>query len=217
MSQEALAREAGLAQPTLSRLITGKTEGSRYIVQIANALGVAPEWLLSGADPQKSVVKATPSIANARSATQSDGDHEINIREMPRDVPILGSVRAGADEVFHLNGQVVDYARRPPRLASVRDSYALYVSGDSMAPWREEGQLVYVHPRLPVLVNDYVVVQMKAQADGHSSEAYVKRLVRRTEKEVVLLQYNPRKQLTVKSSEVAAVHKILDWSELMGL
>ncbi|MEQ1963425.1 helix-turn-helix transcriptional regulator [Xenorhabdus khoisanae] len=48
MTQGALAEASGIAQPTIWRLIQGRAKGSSRIVDIANALGVNPEWLANG-------------------------------------------------------------------------------------------------------------------------------------------------------------------------
>ncbi|WP_437431941.1 XRE family transcriptional regulator [Yokenella regensburgei] len=58
MSQGALAKASGVAQPTIWRLTSGNARGSTKIVEIANALGVRTEWLSTGegsmrADGQK--------------------------------------------------------------------------------------------------------------------------------------------------------------------
>ncbi|HHL2824734.1 TPA: XRE family transcriptional regulator [Citrobacter murliniae] len=62
MSQGALAKASGVAQPTIWRLTSGNAHGSTKIVEIANALGVRAEWLSTGegsmrADGQSSVEK----------------------------------------------------------------------------------------------------------------------------------------------------------------
>ncbi|WXS31433.1 helix-turn-helix transcriptional regulator [Salmonella enterica subsp. enterica serovar Infantis] len=48
MSQGALAKASGVAQPTIWRLTSGNARGSTKIVEIANALGVNSEWLSTG-------------------------------------------------------------------------------------------------------------------------------------------------------------------------
>lgn len=140
----------------------------------------------------------------------------IDIRSMPRDMPVLGSALCGEDGLFELNGQTLDYLRRPPRLLGVRDAYAIYTNGDCMSPWREHGDPVYVHPHAPVRVNDYVVVQLNPESDGGPIAAYIKRLVRRTAVNLVLSQYNPKKEITLPTKRVGAIHHIMDWNELMS-
>lgn len=55
MSQGALAKASGVAQPTIWRLTSGNARGSTKIVEIANALGVNSEWLSTGIGPMKKV------------------------------------------------------------------------------------------------------------------------------------------------------------------
>ena len=47
-SQAKVAKIAGLSQPSYGDLENGKTQSSRKLVQIANALQVNPEWLATG-------------------------------------------------------------------------------------------------------------------------------------------------------------------------
>lgn len=53
MSQGALAKASGIAQPTIWRLVSGNARGSTKIVEIANALGVRSEWLSTGNGPMR--------------------------------------------------------------------------------------------------------------------------------------------------------------------
>src|SRR5690606_31610516 len=94
---------------------------------------------------------------------------------------------------FELNGDVVDFARRPPGIGQLRDVFALYVVGESMTPWRQPGDLVYCtrsrHPR----PGDYVVVELKAE-EGEAQAALLKRLVGLRGQRLVLEQYHPREE-----------------------
>jgi len=45
IDQNELARLAVCSQPTISKIIQGKSESSTFTVQIAKACGVRPEWL----------------------------------------------------------------------------------------------------------------------------------------------------------------------------
>src|SRR5579859_1731664 len=56
-------------------------------------------------------------------------DERFAPREMPRDVPVLGSASCGEDGLFEFNGgSPIEFKPRPPRLVGVMDAYALYVS-----------------------------------------------------------------------------------------
>lgn len=50
MSQAELARQIGIAQPTIADLLSGKSQGSKHLHRIAKALGTTPEWLLGETD-----------------------------------------------------------------------------------------------------------------------------------------------------------------------
>lgn len=54
MSQGALAREAGMAQPTIWRLVSGNASSTKKIIEISRALKVNPEWLATGVGPMTS-------------------------------------------------------------------------------------------------------------------------------------------------------------------
>jgi phage repressor protein C with HTH and peptisase S24 domain len=212
LSQGKLAKILGIKQPTLHAIETkSKAKGSKHTLAIARATGVNLEWLETG-DGQLSASPQSPDQGREQLTTP-----EINVAAMPRDLPILGCGACGEGGLFDFNGQTLDFARRPARLAGIKDAYALYVSGESMAPWREHGDLVYVHPHQPVKIGDYVVVQMMPTSSAGTIGAYIKKLLRRTASEVQLLQFNPREELKIPTKRIGAIHRIVDWSELMGI
>lgn len=53
MSQGQLAKIANMAQPTIWRIASGNARGTTKIVELANALGIRPEWLSSGEGPMR--------------------------------------------------------------------------------------------------------------------------------------------------------------------
>lgn len=140
----------------------------------------------------------------------------VDVRTAPMDLPILGGAECGKDGLFEFNGERLGFVRRPPKLMGVSGAYALYARGDSMSPWRENGQLVFVHPTIPVNVGDYVVVELHPENEGASGRAYIKRLERRTANEIKLFQFNPRKELSLPRKRVLNVHKILSLEEMMS-
>lgn len=52
-NQAQLAEAAGIAQPSIFKILSGKTQKSGHIVEIAVALGVRPEWLDMNLGPMK--------------------------------------------------------------------------------------------------------------------------------------------------------------------
>ncbi len=54
ISQDQLAKLAGMKQQSLQAIEAGVTKRPRYLVELARALNCKPEWLLFGDDPEKS-------------------------------------------------------------------------------------------------------------------------------------------------------------------
>ena len=213
LSQSELGKAAGLSYQAIQQIEEGRSKSTRRLVPLARALKVTPEWLTSDEDHAPPAAPFTVSPVPATSAAPG----ELYVHQMPRDLQVLGGALCGEDGLFEFNGQALDHVRRPPRLLGIKDAYAVYINGDCMSPWREHGDLVYVHPHVPAKINDYVVVQLRPEIEGGAMPAYIKRLVRRTAANLLLVQYNPRKELTIPTRRIAAVHRIIDWSELMGI
>lgn len=207
-----LARELGIKQPSLHELENGDATGSKHSFKIAQKTGVNIAWLETGEGEMIGPSLETGPSVPPREITIP----ELNFHSMPRDVPILGGASCGENGLFELNGQVHDHARRTPRLIGIKDVYALYIEGDSMIPWRDPGELVYVHPNQPVKIGDYVVVQLHPEKEGAAHAAYIKKLIRRTATSIVLHQFNPAKDLTIPLKKIDKIHRVMPWSEVLG-
>lgn len=223
MTQDALATAAGTSKMQISRLERGERRLTQnWMERIAAALGVHPAELLP-------VVRSVPlpqvagrahrPLAPANELLPAEDHHPIAAGGLPRDVPVLGTSRGGGAEGpadFEMNGEVVDFARRPPGIDKLRDVFALYVVGESMAPWRQPGDLVYCtrsrHPR----PGDYVVVELHAE-NGEAQAALLKRLVGLRGQRLLLEQYNPREELTIDQQRVKQLFRVIDWPELLGI
>lgn len=117
-----------------------------------------------------------------------------------KDLPILGHVKGGEGGFFIDNGEVAGYVMRPAILEGVSDAYAVEVWDTSMEPALFHGWQVWVHPRKPVKIGDRVVIQLN---DG---QALIKVLVRRTEKDITVRQYNPAKDFKIAARDVKSIH-----------
>ncbi len=128
-----------------------------------------------------------------------------------RDLPVMGTVVAGSDGMFQMNGQVHDYIERPPSLQGVADAYAVYVAETSMVPRYFPGETLHVHPGRAVTRGEdtFVVVQLKPEAEGEAPRALVKRFRNRTADTLVLDQFNPACELTFPLEQVGSVHLII--------
>lgn len=95
----------------------------------------------------------------------------------------------------------------PPSLATVPNAYAVYVVGDSMLERFRAGEVVFVHPYMPVRKGDDCVVQIEA-SNGERT-GWIKRFVSQDNKTLKLQQLNPKKMISFPSGSVVSVHKII--------
>ena len=182
----------------------------------ARAFGVDPGWLMTGIgkELEKSTGKnSTAKNTRARETHAAPASAIYSGERWPRDLRVLGMAECGPDGWSLWNGEVIEMTSRPPNLAGAMLAYAVYVVGDSMEPRYHSGELVYVHPGRPVDVGAYVLVQVKPKEDGDAPRAVVKRLVRRSATKVTLEQFNPKKTIELKSSDILSMHRVVGSGE----
>jgi phage repressor protein C with HTH and peptisase S24 domain len=180
---------------------------------LAALLGVAEDALRGEARPRRREA--------ARSEARSAGSGEPPRTEPlpPRNaavgtavrlgrIPMYGQAVGGSDGQFPLNGSLITEVAAPPSLAGVSGAYAVMVVGTSMEPRYFAGEAVFVNPRLPVRVGDFVVAQIAAD-EGEPPLAYVKRYVGQNDKSIRLEQLNPGKKLTFAADRVVSIHRIV--------
>lgn len=205
--------DAGLHPDTIRNVLRERSRKPRAdsLAKMARALECSVDWLM-----ESKPSAATPEPAQPLGLWETVDAPPPPRTEMPRDVPVLGTAAGSARGAFCVDMAAIDFVRRPPGIGTSRDVYALYVVGSSMSPRFEEGELIYVSERRPARVGDYVVVQTVDPADG-TVQAYCKRLVRRTDDDLLLDQLNPAAEIRLPMREVRAVHRILTLNELFGL
>ena len=137
--------------------------------------------------------------------------------ESPRDIPVLGISLGGEGGEFTMNGEVADYARRPPALAHRKDVFAVWVEGESMKPWRQPRELVFVERNRRPVVGDHVIIELKGNGVDEVRPAYVKRLVAVTSTKVRVAQYNPEKEIEYDRAKVHRLYRVMEWPEVLGV
>lgn len=216
---ESVLKEKGWSPRKWSMEATGKPDTVRQILngrikspgyETLRALEAVAGRSLFAAEIPEPGAPARPPIAPLQVPDLSSGLG-------PADLQIVGAGAAGPDGRFDFNGSLAGFTKRPPKLAGVKDAYAIYVNGDSMRPWRHNGSIVMVNPHQPVNIEDFVVVQLHPESDGAPIPAYIKQLMRRTEREVRLYQFNPAGEIAIQRSKIGAIHRIVDWEEALGI
>jgi len=138
---------------------------------------------------------------------------------MPRDVPVYGTAAGGnGDGCFELNqGEPIDFVRRGPGIEMARDVYCIYVEGESMVPWKEPGDMIYLDPARKVRIGDYVVLVVDGPTRGEPPRAYLKRLVRRSPEQTTFQQYNPAKDVIFDTRLIKSMTRVLTMEEVLGV
>lgn len=207
MSQADLAEAAGTSQPQIKRLEAGDRKLTKeWAERLSGPLHVTAEILLfgwpdSGEDPSKETNLGS-NVFELPNAKIRD-----NVIGLGRKIPVYGQAVGGVDGEFLMNGSVLYEVMAPPVLSHVSEAYAVQISGDSMYPRYEDGEIAFVDPKRRVRKGDYVIAQIRLEEHGPLL-AYVKKFIRHNSIELVLEQFNPAKELRFPASAVATVHYI---------
>lgn len=206
-SQADLARHLGIQPPMVSKMVRGERKIQAVELDRMRAFfGVT----IAESTTVKMVEK------NKRLLLGGFVDPEISAplrSDMQRDLPVLGSVSGGKGGL-QMNGNAVDYVRRPPRLVGRTDVFALYVEDTSMVPAYKPGALVIVEKARPPAPGDDVVIEVMEDGD---QRALIKNLVFLNHKIVRLQQYNPAKEIEIERSRVVTIHRVMPLADLLGV
>lgn len=123
-------------------------------------------------------------------------------------IPLFGAAVGGDDGEFVLNGNHLDDVFAPPSLSGIPEAYAVRIVGDSMSPRWDDNDTVFVNPNRRPVKGDYVIAQILSDEHGPQL-AYIKKLVRYTQNELILEQFNPPKTLKFDGHLVVTVHYVL--------
>lgn len=214
-SQADLARYLKLAPPIVNKIIKGRrvikateADAIRAFFRIP-AAGIGAEVTIFPQASQKNdpIVRDSVIDANIEAPLRS---------EMVRDIPILGTVSGGAG-ALQMNGDAIDWARRPPRLKGRTDVFGLYVEDLSMIPAFRPGGLILVERARPPAPGDDVVVELKPERQGDDQRALIKHLLAITPTMVRLMQHNPSKELEFPRKQVVRLYRVMTMTDLLGV
>lgn len=176
MSYSELAEKTGIPKSALQRYATGETAKIPFnrLEAMAEALKTTPSWLLGW--EKSSGGGKLPAGA-------------VPVRSFER-IPIIGAVRAGWNSPACEEQDGFEYAD----VRSPEKYFYLKVSGDSMAPQINEGDLALVHRQQSADSGDLVVAMV------NGGEGTIKRYVRQGAA-VILQPFNPDYAPMVLSEE----------------
>ena len=226
LSQPQLARRIGVSAQAVQQLEAGDVRRPRYLVELANALGLDPLALHEGnaivVGPGATPLPS-PAMTSGRRSMASDGaggETVMGASEPPRpnaafgrsapmgalDLPVYASAQGGPDGML-VGYDPIEWIERPAPLAGVPNAFAMYVVNDSMEPRFRQGDLLLIHPQRPVRKGNDVLVVTLSDTDDH--EAFIKELVSVDPEQVTLRQLNPEKTFTIPRSKVSGLNLVV--------
>lgn len=185
LTQEDVARIAGVSQTTVHKLLSGKSKQSRKIIEIAAALGVDPFWLSHGesTSPPTQMPVSDVFVSYSHSEKKSIvNNSQTSIEKIPiscripliewQDVWVENKARITEDFI----GSPIECGSR---------AFALAVVGHAMADEYREGEFIIVDPDAPVVHGCDLVCEL-------ASSARVLRRFEKGEDGEFLIAINPR-------------------------
>jgi phage repressor protein C with HTH and peptisase S24 domain len=211
LTQQQLADASGTSQPQIRRLEAGERKVTKeWAERLAGPLGTTAEKILFGGEAETGDVNVNPNEEPRHVDPRTDLPNALvqgKVEGLGRKIPVYGQAVGGLDGEFLMNGTILYEVMAPPAISHIRDAYAVLVSGDSMAPRYEDGEVCFIDPMRRVKRGDYVIAQVAF--DEHAPPlAYVKKFIRHNSLELVLEQFNPPKELRFPGSNVVSVHFI---------
>jgi phage repressor protein C with HTH and peptisase S24 domain len=207
LSQQQLAERLGWAQSAISKLEKGERRFDlAKIAQLAEALGVETARLTSGAHQAVDNPRVNKTSFREEPIKYRIASGQKGILPETKTLPVRGTTRDGEGRVFMNipSMPAVDMTYRPPLLDAVEEAYGLFMFDDSMRPMYRATQTLWVHPHLPVVPGDGVVIQ---KVDGETS---VKELVSVNDAAIVVREYKPaQREFEIPASEIATIHCIV--------
>lgn len=220
ISQAQFGGHVGVSRGAVANWEVGGDISRENLRNISTAFNVTLDWLDKGrgAPPESPLSQSrhTPVASGTTNgqylpsgaATQANAKIDKTLDGPWREIPVYGQAVAGVDGEFLMNGNVLFHAFAPPNVVAIENAYGVRVSGESMKPRYLDGEVVFVDPSRTPRRDDYVVVQV--MEDEHSEPwAYVKQFVRHNNRELVLTQHNPPKEMVFDHARVVSVHVVV--------
>lgn len=196
MSQQEFADSVGVTVQAVNQWLMGRTEpAQKTLKKISSKYGVDINWLMTGQTWEASA--PPPAAGNYKPTPDIFGD---------RNLPVYVAVEGGKGELL-VSTDPIEFVQRPWYLGEVKEGYAVVVTGESMVPVYDQGDMVIVNPRLPYMRGkDHIFV---GASDDGSYRATVKRLVKATDTAWIVEQFNPPGELTLPRSTWVEAKRIV--------
>ena len=194
MSQAELARRSGVSQPTISDLESGEQTGTKKAPELANALKIDLNWLLTG----RGEMEPRP----ARRGAGDDDERHVFVAKVQGAVLSAGPGKVSweHEEVDHSHGfqraWMRDKGLNPERCRIIQ------IAGDSMSPYLQDGDVVLVS------LGHREIKSGEVYAIAVGDELRVKRLNRRADGGLDIISDNRSPQYPTEHIDARSVERV---------
>ncbi len=207
-SREALAERAGVSISTITFLENGRNKSSKFIVEIARALGVSAEWLKDGKEDSALPVDESV-ILDPWDDNTPLGDHEV---EIPFYKDVLLSAGDGCFSAEDYSGRKLRFSRRTLSNKNINPKNAACVTakGDSMEPVIPDGCTVAID------MGDTDVKDGQIYAINNDGLLQIKILKMKSGTEIIIESYNREyPPITASTSDINVIGRVFWYSVLL--
>jgi phage repressor protein C with HTH and peptisase S24 domain len=170
-SQKQLGDRVGISQPAVKKIEDGATTRTKFLPKIAQVLELDLANLDASLSSQM-VEEAPPS------PLQTTGRPDFRI---------YASAEGGPGEIIR-SPEPVDFVPRPTHLLHVRDAYGLLITGSSMEPEYNAGEMAIVEPSMPLIAGEVYIFYAERHGEARAT---IKKLRRATADNWLVTQHNP--------------------------
>lgn len=216
LSQAQLAERVGISQPAVQKMASGKTTGSRKMVEIARALNVRPEWLSAGIGSMKVSDDALPPENEWGTVDAWDKNTPLPADEV--EVPFLKDIEFacgnGRIQDEDHNGFKLRFSKATLRRVGANTDgtgvLCFPAVGNSMEPLIPDGATVAIN------CNDKRIVDGKVYAVNQDGWKRLKMLYRVGPDKVSLRSYNSQEHPDEEHplSEIEIIGRMF-WSSML--
>lgn len=209
LTQDEVAEHFGIRRVSVTQWESDTTRPAfSRVPGLADLLGISEDALIKALREPISAGDVPPLAVGPRRGTPTTvipGNQLVGVSDFP-----VYAAAMGGDGHLIVTFDQVETVKRPSILEGVRNAYALLISGDSMVPAFNHGDMALVHPGLPV-ARDKVHIFYDHPPFGAQGEveAMVKKLVGWTEKKWRLEQYNPAKSFDADRADWPTAHRVV--------
>lgn len=140
LTQKALGDLVGVSQAAIQKIETGKANQTTKLVEIANALGVAPDWLSSGEGAMHNGAKYPVAALSAHSASDV---FRVDVLDLTVSAGPGSFMISEFVEVLHAIEFTTEHARSLFGNRTQHDVKVMTVDGDSMCPTIQSGDRLF--------------------------------------------------------------------------